>query len=94
MAYAIARVQVDDYERFIETFGTRGKEKRAEHGCRGVTVHRSTEDPSRLINVFDWDREGIEAFMSDPETPEIMRSAGLRGPPEFTYVERMIELDA
>ncbi len=94
MAYAIARVQIADYERFIETFQARGKEKRAEHGSRGVTVFRSAENPTELINVFDWDRDGVEAFMADPEVGEIMAAAGLQGPPEFTFVERMAELDA
>ena len=94
MAHAIARVRIEDFDRFIETFSTRGKAKRAEHGCRGVTVFRSTEDPKALVNVFDWDREGVEAFMADPETKEIMEAAGLEGPPEYTFVERMAELDA
>lgn len=94
MAYTIARVRIEDYDRFIETFAGRGKEKRAEHGCRGVHVHRSLDDPGELVNVFDWDREGVEAFMADPETPEIMSAAGLQGPPEFTFVERLQELDA
>lgn len=94
MAYAIARVRIEDWDRFIETFGGRGRDKRAEHGCRGVTVHRSLDDPNQLVNVFDWDRDGIEAFMADPEVEGIMESAGLQGPPEFTYVERAAELEA
>ncbi len=94
MAYAIARVQITDYEQFIATFNGRGKEKRAEHGCRGVTIHRSIEDPNKLVNVFDWDREGVEAFMADPEVEEIMKAAGLKGRPEFTFVEREAVLEA
>jgi quinol monooxygenase YgiN len=94
MPHAIARVRVADFDRFIETFSTRGKAKRAEHGSRGVTVFRSTEDPNALVNVFDWDREGVEAFMADPETKEIMAAAGLEGPPEYTFVERMAEFEA
>lgn len=94
MAYAIARVRIGEYEQFIETFAGRGKAKRAEHGCRGVTVHRNVDDPHELVNVFDWDREGVEAFMADPEVKEIMAAAGLEGPPEFTYVERETELEA
>jgi quinol monooxygenase YgiN len=94
MAYTIARVRVADFDRFIETFSTRGKDKRAEYGSRGVTVFRSAEDPNALVNVFDWDREDVEAFMADPEVGEIMAAAGLEAPPEYTFVERMAELDA
>lgn len=94
MSHVIARVRVADFDRFIETFKTRGKAKRTEHGSRGVTIYRGTEDPNEVVNVFDWDPEGVEAFMADPETPAIMAEAGLEGPPAFTFVERMEELEA
>ena len=94
MAYAIAHLRIADWDQFIETFSGKGKAKRAEHGSRGVTVHRSSDDPLQLVNVFDWDREGVEAFMADPEAREIMAAAGLQGPPEFTFVERMAEFEA
>lgn len=94
MAYAIARVRIGEYEQFIETFSGRGKAKRAEHGCRGVVVYRSAEDPHEVVNVFDWDRDGVEAFMADPEAGEIMTAAGLQSRPEFTFVERETELEA
>ena len=93
MSHAIARVRVKDFDRFLETFSTRGAEKRREHGCRGVRVFRSVDDPNQVVNVFEWDRDGIEAFMADPETPEIMRAGGLEAPPDFTYVEPVAELD-
>jgi quinol monooxygenase YgiN len=94
MAYAIARVRIGELDRFLETFGGAGKEKRAEHGCRGVQVHQSIEDPGEMINVFDWDRADVEAFMADPEVKGIMSAAGLEGPPEFTFVERVAEFES
>ncbi len=54
----------------------------------------SSTIPQQIVNVFDWDRSGIEAFMADPEVPEVMRAAGLQGPPEFTFVEQVEELEA
>ena len=94
MAYAIARVRIKDLDRFLEVFGTRGAAKRAEYNCRGVQVHQSSEDPQALINVFDWDRADVEAFMADPEVAEIMAAVGLEGPPEFTFVERIAEFES
>ncbi len=94
MGHVIAHVEIEDYEKFIATFGDRGQRKRAEYGCRGVAVHRDTEDPNRLVNVFDWDREDLERFMADPEVSEIMQEAGLKRPPTYTWVERMVELEA
>ena len=94
MAYAIARVKIGEFDQFIETFSTRGKAKRAEHGCRGATVYRNAEDAQEIVSVFDWDRDGVEAFMADPEAREIMTAAGLQGPPEFTFVEHETEFES
>lgn len=94
MGHVVARVRITDFDQFIETFGTRGLEKRAKHGSRGARVYRVADDRQQLINIFDWDRAGVEAFMADPETAEIMAAAGLEGPPEFTFVEQAAELDA
>ena len=94
MGYAIARVKITELDEFLETFSGRGLEKRREHGCRGVLVHQSVEDPTEMINVFDWDREGFEAFMADPEVPGIMEAAGLQKRPDVTFVERVAELEA
>jgi quinol monooxygenase YgiN len=94
MGYAIARVKIGELDRFLATFGGAGKEKRAEYGCRGVQVHQSTDDPTQLVNIFDWDRTDLEAFMADPEVEGIMESAGLRTRPDFTYVERIAEFDS
>ena len=94
MSHAVGKVRVEDFDRFIETFETRGKAKRVEHGSRSATVFRVADDPHAVITVFDWDREGIEAFLADPETREIMAEAGLQSPPEFTFVRRHGDLDA
>jgi heme-degrading monooxygenase HmoA len=94
MSHIVSRVTVKDFDRFIEVFSTRGKAKRAEHGSRGVRLYRSAEDPTQLVNVFDWDREGAEAFMADPESADIMKAAGLEAPPELTFVEQVGEYEA
>ena len=94
MPHAVARVRVADFDRFTRTFETRGKAKRTEHGSRSATVFHNAEDANEVIVVFDWDREGIEAFLADPEAQEIMAEAGLQGPPDFTFVTWHEELDA
>lgn len=94
MSLTIARVRIKDFDRFIAAFSTRGAAKRREYGCRGARVMRSLDDPNELINVFDWDRADVERFMEDPEVPEIMRAVGLEGPPEFSFVEPIAELES
>jgi heme-degrading monooxygenase HmoA len=91
MAYAIARSRVKDFDQFRETFTTRGAAKRREHGSRGARVFRGADDPNEVVIVFDWERSDIEAFLADPEAPEVMKAAGLEAPPTFTFVEEAFE---
>lgn len=93
MAHTLARLRVDDFDRFLETFSTKGKAKRGLHGSRGSSVFRGTEDPTEVLVVFDWDRAEVEGFLADPEAQAIMREAGLEGPPEMTHVEAILELE-
>jgi hypothetical protein len=83
----VTRVRFEDFDRFWNTFSGPGATKRAEHGSRGARVLRNADDPQEALVVFEWDRAGFEAFMRDPEVPEIMSSAGLQGPPSPTFVE-------
>jgi heme-degrading monooxygenase HmoA len=94
MAHAIAKTRVKDFDLFRETFTTRGAAKRREFGSRGARVFRGADDPNEVIVVFDWERSDIEAFLADPEVPEVMKAAGLEGPPTFTFVEEAFEHEA
>jgi hypothetical protein len=83
----VTRVAIEDFDRFLGVFSTRGAEKRAQHGSRGARVFRVADDPNAVVVLFDWDRAGFEGFLQDPEVPDIMAAAGLREPPIATYVE-------
>ena len=88
----VTRVRFEDFDRFWATFSGAGAAKRAEHGSRGARVLRNADDPQEAMVIFDWDREGFEAFMDDPEAPGIMSSAGLQGRPQPTFVEPQEQL--
>ena len=77
----LATTQVEDLDRFIEVFSTKGAEKRKQHGSKGVLVFRDPSEEDRLWAVFDWDLEGWQSFVSDPEVPPIIREAGHKGKP-------------
>jgi hypothetical protein len=77
----LATVKVADFDRFLTTFSTRGAERRREHGSRHSHVFRDPENAGRVWIVFDWDVEGFEAFIADPQVPAIFQDAGLHGPP-------------
>jgi hypothetical protein len=78
----LATVKIEDFDRFWTAFSTKGAEKRKQHGSKGSHVFRDPNDDVRVWVVFDWDEEGYENLMSDPEVPAIFQEAGLQGRPE------------
>ena len=78
----LATTQVEDFDRFIEVFSTTGADKRKEHGSKGVLIFRDPSAEDRVWAVFDWDLEGWQNFVSDPEVPPIIRAAGHKGKPQ------------
>jgi quinol monooxygenase YgiN len=78
----LATTTVEDVERFLEVFGTKGADKRAEHGSKGATVFRDPAEENRMWVLFEWNEEGWANFVSDPEVPPILKEAGHIGKPQ------------
>lgn len=78
----LATTTVEDYDRFVEIYSTKGADKRRQHGSKGSTVFRDPNEPDRLWAIFDWDLAGWQSFASDPEVPPIMQEAGHKGRPQ------------
>lgn len=72
----------EDYDRFMEIFSTQGAEKRRAHGSKGAHIFRDPNEDDRVWVIFDWDEEGWQAFVSDPEVPPIMQQAGHKSRPQ------------
>ena len=72
----LATTKIEDFDRFWNTFSTKGAEKRKEHGCKGSHVFLDPNEDDRVWVLFDWDEEGWQSFLSDPEVPPIMQEAG------------------
>jgi hypothetical protein len=77
----LATAKVADFDQFIETFSTRGAEKRREHNSKGAKVFHDPDDANRIWVAFDWEQGDYEKFIADPEVPAIFQEAGLQGPP-------------
>ena len=59
----LATTTVENVDRFLEVFGTKGAEKRAEHGSKGSTVFRDPAEENRvsvLAEVRASKRDGSE----------------------------------
>jgi hypothetical protein len=78
----LATTQVEDIDRFLDVFSTKGAAKRAQHGSKGSTVFRDPSAEDRVWVLFDWDADGWAAFVSDPDVPPILKAAGHVGKPQ------------
>jgi hypothetical protein len=78
----LATTTVENVDRFLDVFGTKGADKRALHGSKGSTVFRDPTEENRVWALFDWDEAGWAKFVSDPEVPPILKEAGHLGKPE------------
>ena len=78
----LATTTVEDYDRFVEIYATKGADKRRQHDSKGSTVFRDPNEPDRVWALFDWDLAGWQSFATDPEVPPIMQEAGHRGRPQ------------
>src|SRR3954470_17410318 len=81
-AMILATTQIEDVDRFLDVFSTKGAEKRAQHGSKGATVFRDPTENDRVWVLFDWDAAGWTAFVSDPEVPAILKAAAHVGKPQ------------
>ena len=84
----LSTVRVEDFERFWNTFSTKGAEKRKQHGSKGSQVFRDPNDDNRVWVLFDWDEEGYKNLLSDPEMPAISRRRGRREAPQTAELAR------
>jgi hypothetical protein len=78
----LATTTVEDLDRFKEIFSTKGADKRREHGSKGATVFRDPREADRVWVIFDWDADGWQQFVSDPDVPPILKEAGHKGKPD------------
>ena len=78
----LATTRVEDFDQFIKVFSTKGLEKRKQHGSKGSHVFRDPNEDDRVWVIFDWDAEGWQSFVSDPEVPGILQEAGQKIKPQ------------
>ncbi len=78
----LATTTVEDFDRFLKIFSTKGAEKRKQHGSKGASVFRDPNQADRVWVLFDWDMAGFQKFLADPEVPPIIKEAGHKSKPQ------------
>ena len=69
----LATAKIEDFDRFWNTFSTKGAEKQSSMVCKGAHVFRDPNESSdRVWAIFDWDAGG--AGRASPRTPRSRRS--------------------
>ncbi len=87
MIQILAKVKIEDLQKFLGMFATRGARLRARHGCHGSRVLTVDGDPSQVYILFDWTSQAdFEAFRADPDVKASMAASGTLAPPEFIFL--------
>jgi hypothetical protein len=80
--------KIEDFDRWWNTFSTKSAEKRKQHGSKGSHVFRDPNEDDRVWVVFDWDAEGFQNFLSDPEVQALLEEAGHKNRPQAAELSR------
>ena len=73
----LATTQVEDFDRFMDYLLHDGR--REAQAARLQRTRSCSATPPRTTasgSIFDWDEQGWQSFVSDPEVPPIMKEAG------------------
>ena len=82
----LATTTVEDFDRWMKVFSSKSAEKRQHHGSKGALVFRDPNEANRVWVVFDWDAQGWQRFVLDPEVPPMLKDAGHTSRPQALTV--------
>lgn len=92
MITVLADIAIEDINKFISIFATTGADTRQIHGSKGSQVYKTTDDNQRVLVLLDWEsRKAFEGFLKDPVYPDLVRSAGLKRLPTYTFLEKVCQ---
>jgi len=72
----LATTTVEDFDRWMSVFSAASAEKRKKYGSTGAKIFRDPNEAGRVWVIFDWDQQGWQDFVSDPEVPPMLKAAG------------------
>ena len=87
----LATSKVEDFDRWWSVFSTTSLEKRKQHGSKGSHVFHDPNEEGRVWVLFDWDAEGWQNFISDPDVPAILQQAGHASRPQVAELAGQLD---
>lgn len=89
MVHVLIRHAVEDYDRWKPYYDDNAR-ARQESGSLGYRLFKSAADPNELVMLFEWDSmENAQSFFDSSDLREVMTEAGVRGEPEFQFLEEL-----
>ena len=87
MAVVILSHPVADFKSWKTVYDA-DSERRKGAGLKEIIVGQDTDDPSMVYMVYETkDPGGVQEMLSDPNLAEIMKEAGVTGPPKLTVIQ-------
>jgi hypothetical protein len=77
----LATKQVEDFDRFLSIFSTKGAEKRKQHGSKGATVFRDPNETDRVWVLFDLGCRRLAELRVRPGCPADHAGSRTQGSP-------------
>ena len=74
----LATTKVEDYDRFVKIFSTKGAEKRKQHGSKGSHVFRDPNEDDRVWVIFGWMRRAGRASSPAPRSQRSFKKPGTK----------------
>jgi hypothetical protein len=87
----LATSKVEDFDRWWAVFTTTTNEKRKQHGSKGAHAFRDPNEEGRVWVLFDWDTEGWQNYLSDPDVPALLQEAGHASRPQVAEFAGQID---
>lgn len=94
MTYVLVRLTVEDLAKWKSVF-EEASELRKNASSTGVRAFSKADNPNEVVILGEYDdrAKAMQMFQSQ-ELREVMARAGVKAPPEVTYLDEVVNLPA
>lgn len=92
MTFVLIRFTVEDFEKWKSVFEETASLRKAS-GSKGVRAFTKVDSPNEVTILAEYsDLETARQFFQSPELRAAQQSAGLKAPPELTFLDEKFSL--